>query len=72
MNSEPKKDWSVSYPTKADDKTIYIYPNNDTQEHIKDSMDCDCQPKADVTDGYFRIIHNSFDGREAVEWAKEI
>lgn len=52
---------------------IHIYPNNDIKEHILEGVNCPCEPKI-TTDGYddVIIIHNSFDGREGVEWANEI
>jgi len=33
---------------------------------------CKCKPKIEVLEDRVLIIHNSFDGREAVEWANEI
>lgn len=49
---------------------IHIYPLNDLQEHKLKGNDCDCLPTTDFKREL--IIHNSFDGREAVEEANEI
>lgn len=49
----------------------HILPNNDSDTHIETS-DCKCKPKTEVLEDRVLIIHNSFDGREAVEWANEI
>lgn len=51
-----------------------VYPLNDTHDHILEMCPCPCKPRVEVAnDGITPvIIHNSFDGREAVEWAKEI
>lgn len=50
----------------------HILPTNDLEDHI-DSSTCHCQPLTEVlADGDLLIIHSSFDGREGVEWAKEI
>lgn len=54
---------------------IHIYPLNDLKEH--DTSDkgntCKCNPRI-VIENYSEIlvIHNSFDGREAVEFANKI
>ena len=48
-----------------------ILPINDSKEHTEDST-CECCPTVTKEDGEMIIIHNSFDGREAVEWAEEI
>lgn len=49
----------------------HILPVNDSDTHIE-MCDCKCKPKIDVLEDRILIIHNSFDGREAVEWANEI
>lgn len=33
---------------------------------------CECNPQIKYTDTGATVIHNSFDGREAIEWAREI
>lgn len=50
---------------------LHILPVNDLEEHQELST-CKCNPQAEFHDGNTIIIHNSFDGREAVEWANEI
>ncbi len=50
---------------------IHIIPINDWEEHEERST-CKCQPKILQENGEIIIIHNSFDGREAVEWANKI
>jgi len=49
----------------------HILPVNDSEKHEESSM-CSCEPTVDISNEYVLIIHNSFDGREAVEWANEI
>lgn len=49
----------------------HILPNNDSDTHIEKDY-CKCKPKIEVFEDRILIIHNSFDGREAVEWANEI
>lgn len=50
----------------------YILPVNDLKEHIEEST-CECGPRVQVLEnGEILIIHNAFDGREAVELANEI
>ena len=48
-----------------------ILPTNDVGEHTEDST-CACKPVVEVLEHGVLIVHNSFDGREAVELAKEI
>lgn len=50
-------------------KDIHIIPLNDTQEHNLSDY-CPCEPKHDKQESNV-IIHNAFDGREAVEWAQD-
>lgn len=51
----------------------HILPTNDIKKHTEDST-CKCGPKVEIVEGSgdLLIIHNSFDGREAVEWVEEI
>ena len=63
-----KKGW-VSYFN--DDKSIAnIVPLNDDKEHEHSNLSS-CKPKLEVVNGVLIITHNSFDGREAVEWTHE-
>jgi hypothetical protein len=50
---------------------FHVLPVNDIKEH-RESYVCHCQPKVQNESGNMIIIHNSFDGREGVEWANEI
>jgi hypothetical protein len=50
---------------------IHIIPINDLKEH-KETTVCKCQPKAIKENNELIIIHNSFDGREGIEWMEEI
>ncbi len=45
----------------------HIMPMNDSGTHLE-VRDCKCKPKIEVLDDRVLITHNSFDGREAVEW----
>ena len=53
---------------------IHIHPLNDIKEH--DTSDtgntCHCEPTVRVAGNEIFVTHNSFDGREGVEWANEI
>lgn len=46
-------------------------PIQDTGEHIDGNM-CKCSPKMIEESGNIIWVHNSFDGRESLEEAKEI
>lgn len=66
----------------------HIYPINDDDDHLLEieydmanqlKCRCNCNPKLEFHksyNGYYiagvSVIHNSFDGREAVEWANGI
>jgi len=50
----------------------HLLPTNDLKEHKEEST-CSCEPKTEIIEnGDILIIHNSFDGREAIEWTNEI
>ncbi len=49
----------------------HILPINDLKEHEEKST-CECNPRVEFINGNQLIIHNSFDGREGVELAKEV
>lgn len=49
----------------------HILPNNDSNTHLEIG-DCKCKPKIELLENKILIIHKSFYGREAVEWANEI
>lgn len=60
---------------------IHVTPINES--HIEKSKDrsmsnmfpycpCKCEPEIEVCGDAIIFIHNSFDGREGVEWANEI
>lgn len=69
-------------------KTLHVYPVNDLREHYLESVDsaldgfsedvppycpCLCEPRKEKQEsGVWLIIHNSFDGREGLEWTNEI
>lgn len=50
---------------------FHVTPINDLEEH-EESSTCKCKPRLLFEEGYMIFMHNSFDGREAVEWANEI
>jgi hypothetical protein len=60
----------------------HVLPQNDTNPHIDYCIDmpglppicnCECNPTVICEENdAFIIVHNSFDGREGVEWATEI
>lgn len=54
---------------------IHVFPLNDLREHdISDTgTSCPCEPEVIIEpDTEIIVIHNSFDGREGVEWVEEI
>ena len=54
-------------------KMIYhVYPNNDLKPHNTEDTTCECDPTIKTEDGNMIVVHNSYDGREAVENANEI
>ena len=53
------------------EKPTHIIPMNDSDTHAE-CKHCKCVPYVENVEGTEIIIHNSFDGREALEWAKEI
>lgn len=69
-------------------KVWHIVPVNDIEPHFEESFQiqdkadpieyfigclCKCEPKiCPEKDGAVLIIHNSFDGREGLEWMNEI
>lgn len=52
----------------------HVYPTNDLEEHDTESSQCRCEPTLEEEKGTgdFLVIHNSFDGREAVEIVNKI
>ena len=52
---------------------LHIFPLNDLGEHDTESETCICEPKIEfLSNGDGLVIHNSFDGREALEMANYI
>lgn len=50
----------------------HILPCNDIEEHDENTT-CKCHPRVEMQEnGDMLVIHNSFDGREAIEMANEI
>ena len=50
----------------------HILPINDLIIH-EENTTCECEPKVEfLENGDMLIVHNAFDGREAVEIANEI
>lgn len=52
--------------------SIHTYPVNDLREHDTDGLTCWCDPRVEWEGAEPLVIHNSADGREAVEQAEEI
>lgn len=50
---------------------LHVLPVNDLEEHI-DSSICKCEPKVLNENGNLIIVHNSYDGREGLEWVEEL
>jgi hypothetical protein len=54
---------------------IHVFPLDDIEEHnLSDSGNtCKCDPKVIIQlNAEIIVVHNSFDGREGIEWANEI
>jgi hypothetical protein len=49
----------------------HVLPNNDKKKHTE-SYKCHCEPEVRNEGENMLVIHNSFDGREGVEWANSI
>jgi hypothetical protein len=52
-------------------EVYHISPVNDLKEH-RESYICHCLPEVKHENGNMIVVHNSFDGREGIEWANEI
>ncbi len=52
-------------------ENYHVLPINDTKKHIESYL-CSCKPEIKIEGENMLIIHNSFDGREGVEWTNEI
>lgn len=50
---------------------LHVTPINDLEKH-EESTTCKCNPIVEHINGNMVVIHNSFDGREGVEWVNEI
>lgn len=60
---------------RVKDIAIHVYPVDEEKEHElqhKFYPFCKCLPRSEVKNGKLIITHNSFDGREGLEMAKEI
>lgn len=55
-------------------EVFHVYPVNDSEPHELEGYHCKCSPKVeyDQESESIQVVHNSFDGRELVEQAKEI
>jgi len=52
-------------------ETFHVLPVKDVKNH-SEFYTCHCKPEIKIESGNMIIVHNSFDGREGVEWANEI
>lgn len=48
----------------------HVLPVDDIKPH-EESTTCKCEPKVIHVNGNMVIVHNSFDGREGLEWFNE-
>lgn len=59
---------------------IESYPDDEYYQHdfkvwqrgAENKSECKCNPTLKYENGILLVIHNGFDGREGIEWAKEI
>lgn len=49
----------------------HVLPNNDTHPHEETTI-CECDPEIINQNGNMIVVHNSFDGREGIEWSGEV
>lgn len=76
------KQWLVKVESPH---SIHVTPLDDEEAHIEITReeelpfgswpvcDCRCRPKRlNEGEGRYIFVHNSFDGREGVEWANEL
>lgn len=63
------------------DKVYHVYPVQDLDSHYLECVypaegypycPCKCNPEWKEENDSLLIVHNSFDGREGVEWANQI
>lgn len=63
------------------DKVYHVYPVNDLEEHYLECVypaigapycPCKCEPTWKEEGDALLIVHNSYDGREGLEWVNEI
>lgn len=59
----------------------HVIPMGDIHPHLDECIidedgdpicKCHCDPSTHLEEAGYIIVHNSFDGREGLEWAKEI
>ncbi len=63
--------WVETYPWDEEaihDHVIYTKQGQDQSFFCE----CKCGPRLSIENGIILINHNSFDGREGVEWANEL
>lgn len=67
--------------TQTEDNIVHVIPLNDKQEHDEyvcwpsevPASGCRCGAISELSkNNVFIIIHSSFDGREGLEWVKDI
>ena len=54
---------------KTESGDIHTIPQGEDHDL---SVSCWCEPRAEPVEGVLCVVHNSGDGREAVEWAEHI
>jgi hypothetical protein len=50
----------------------HVFPTDEVHVHVLYGEDCPCRPRLEPVHSIVIVVHNSFDGREAVEWANDI
>lgn len=58
--------------TDPNELPYHVFPGDEQDQHDLESTLCTCDPELKEVNGCLVVIHNSRDGREAVEWANEI
>ena len=59
-------------PHTTESVSDYCYTNPEGDLVCEPSCACLCSPKREQENGIWFFVHNSFDGREGLEWARDL
>ena len=69
VNKMTKRGWIIKQGLLGNND-VDVIPIDDLRKHTPGSH-CLCNPMVEVVGANLVIVHNSYDHREAVEWAEE-